>query len=571
MDEFADGRLLGEQAFSRLSMERIIETARYFGTLSRQSGTEDGERAAEYIISEMRRAGVNVTSDRVECLASIPEETEIAVGPDAALRIPAYTECWSGVAENVTGQLVYDPMGEERALTCRQERDRLCGLSGKIVLTESFDTDFYRRLKNIGALGIILIRPLDIDYPMLFGTTGIWGVPVPETLEYLDCLPTVVVTAKNGERLRSLLRERAEPVTVNFSARANNGLFTFTQPSAYIPGSSDNYVLVAAHYDGWFRSVIDNAVAVGFTMELARVLQKMRPQLRRGVRFLWLAGHENVPYAGSTYYVDRYFEDLRQHCAAYINIDVIGGKLDPARFFINTTRMEGEDFADGLAEEINGKRPTEYMPMVRAADQSLWGVEVPLCLMANGGDPGWWYHTAADTAEQLDPDVLRRDARFYAHLILRIANSVQLPVDMPCFLKEAERFLEGTWMNSDAAFDFSPMFDALHAAQKKVGELLSVLDKKPEINRDGIYMRLAGELARICYIDSDNYTYNILSGGMARKPNGGTTFVEGVTRENCCPEDYLCIMTKFIRLRNRYVNELRRLCEHMDYLMLLES
>lgn len=570
MDRFPNGNTLGEQLCSMLDCKRIMETVHLFASLSRQSGTEDGEKAAAHIVSEMQRAGVCVSADRIACLASIPEETEIRLDGDVQEVIPAYTECWSGISDFVRGSLVYDELGEEQQLTGRQERDRVHGVAGKIVLTYSFDPCFYRRCKNAGALGLILIRPRDIGDPMLLGTTNVWGVPIPETLELLDCLPTLVVTARNGARLRAQL-EKDPALCVSFSARANNGRFEFTQPTAFIPGNAGdcgkNYVLVAAHYDGWFRSVVDNAMAVGFTMELARCLQKLQSQLRRGVRFLWLGGHENVPYAGSTTYVDSNFEDLKKHCVAYINIDVIGGAFDPESLFINTTRMEGPDFADGLAEEIIGKRPEMYMPMVRAADQSFWGVEVPLCLMANGGDPGWWYHTAADTEANIDMNILQRDMRFYTQLILRIANGAQLPVDMPCFLREAEHFLKETQLASSEEFDFSPMFRALHDTQKKVAELVETLDKRPEKNRDAIYMTIAGELARICYTDADNFSYNLMGSDMETHPNGGVSFVKGVSWETEYPEDYLCITTKFVRLRNRYVYELEKLCERIEFLL----
>ena len=67
--------------------------------------------------------------------------------------------------------------------------------------------------------------------------------------------------------------------------------------------------------------IADTAGSDASILEMARVLQAQQSRLERGVRFAWWPGHSFGRYAGSTWYVDRFWADLDQHCVAYTNLD----------------------------------------------------------------------------------------------------------------------------------------------------------------------------------------------------------------------------------------------------------
>ena len=569
MSSIIAGKKLADEVLSRIDYDAIIETARYFGTLNRQTGTPDAETAAAYIIDKMKVAGVEVGADTPTCLASIPDPTTLHVKAlGESYEIECTTEVWSEDGADVEGEVVFDEASlREGELTLKEEYDRYEGLAGKVVITYAGNPTFFSKCRQIGVKGIICVRfREDAKSASLYGSTRVWGVPTLDTLPYFDQCPTIVLTRQEGDRIIELVKGGGK-VEVSFKTAARNGLYTFTQPYACISGAeSENYLLVCTHYDGWYRSVIDNALADGFMLELLRVLHDLQPKLKRGIKVVWLAGHENVPYAGSTYYVDKYFQDLADRCIAYVNIDVIGGKFPKENVWMNTTRMEG-GFGDDIIEEVNGARPDGYIPMVRMADQSLWGVEVPLDLMINGGDPGWWYHSAEDTIDCMDRDILKRDIEFYVNLLMRIANSEHLPVDMNCFIGESRKYLHDLDASCGDDFDFAPAYQALDGIEAKVSALVAAMDAHPDRDRDVTYKKVAGELSRICYTGSDNYCQPLLPDRAMLQPTGGMTFVEGVTEDNAYPVEYLCVKTEFLRLRNRFVGELARLGERIDLLM----
>jgi aminopeptidase YwaD len=107
---------------------------------------------------------------------------------------------------------------------------------------------------------------------------------------------------------------------------------------AYLPGQTDEYVIVGAHYDhlgrGNFDSLApsqigqihpgadDNASGTAGVLELARLLAPLRGQLKRGVLFMDFAGEE-LGLLGSAEWVKDPTRPLEK-AVAMINMDMIG-------------------------------------------------------------------------------------------------------------------------------------------------------------------------------------------------------------------------------------------------------
>lgn len=561
-----DGKVLGKTLTEKINYDSLMETVNYFSTLSRQTGTPDGEAAAAYIVKKLEEKGVPVCAEKPTCYASIPKKAKLQMMVPQKKEFYAYTDCFS-TAEEVSGVLYYDALSEqEGGISLKEEKTRYDNFKDKIVLSWDLDEMFFWKAKLAGARAVLRINFTEADEVMVYGASRVWGVPTPNTFMFMDVLPVAIVRMKDGLELADLVKS-GQRVELTVTTVAENGLFDYSMPVAYIPGSeSENYMLVASHYDGWFKSVTDNAIGAAMLIELAVAANEMKDELKRGIKFLWLAGHENVPYAGSTWFVDTYFDDLKRHCVAYTNIDVIGNGVEGSQMFANTTRMEGNTFTDDIIEEIQGNRPEYYLPMVHGADQSFWGVQIPLDIMMNCQNPGWWYHTEADTLDKMNMDIAKRDISFYVNLVARIINSDQLPVDMIAFLEEVKFFMKGLQEKLDQVFDLTPALTAIDKVNSKVVALEVEMVNHQSEDLDSIYMCIAGELARIAYSASDSYNYPMI-GNMMAEPVGELGFAAGISVENTDPDDMLCYITKFVRMRNRFVGEMDKVCDQIDLQM----
>jgi hypothetical protein len=78
--------------------------------------------------------------------------------------------------------------------------------------------------------------------------------------------------------------------------------------------------------------------------------------------------------------------------------------------------------------------------MLRAGDQSFWGIGVPSLFInpseqsTGGMGPSW--HTPDDTMDTVDPDNLLRDARIYAAAVFELCSSGVLPFSYAAAVRE---------------------------------------------------------------------------------------------------------------------------------------
>jgi hypothetical protein len=93
-----------------------------------------------------------------------------------------------------------------------------------------------------------------------------------------------------------------------------------------------------------------------------------------------------------------------------------------------------------MVREMLGEKTTEYLRLARTGDQSFFGVGVPSINGRHhptqerkkewhGAALGWWYHSAKDTWDKMDPDNLVSDARMYLAYTMHLADSVILPFE----------------------------------------------------------------------------------------------------------------------------------------------
>jgi hypothetical protein len=187
---------------------------------------------------------------------------------------------------------------------------------------------------------------------------------------------------------------------------------------AYLPGKTDEYIIIGAHYDhlgyGNVDSLApsqigqihpgadDNASGTAGVLELARLLAPRKGQLQRGILFADFAGEE-LGLLGSAEWVKEPTLPLDK-AVAMINMDMIG-RIKDEKVFVGGTGT-GATFKDLLDEEKN-KFPfhIEYSASGYGASDhtSFVGKQIPVLFFFSGLHAD--YHKPSDTWDKINaPD-----------------------------------------------------------------------------------------------------------------------------------------------------------------------
>ena len=185
---------------------------------------------------------------------------------------------------------------------------------------------------------------------------------------------------------------------------------------AYLPGKTDEYVIVGAHYDhlgrGNFDSLApsqigqihpgadDNASGTAGVLELARLLAPQKGKLRRGILFMDFAGEE-LGLLGSAAWVKDPTRPLDK-AVAMLNMDMIG-RIKDQKVYIggvgtgSTLKADVEEAAENSGFKI------EYSPGGYSSSDhtSFVAKKIPVLFFFSGLHSD--YHKPSDTWEKIDP------------------------------------------------------------------------------------------------------------------------------------------------------------------------
>jgi hypothetical protein len=416
---------------------------------SRLAGSENGRRMAEYSASALTGEGIAARLLETPGLVSFPEKGEMRVLAPAEIAIEANTlgHSMPTLADGIAGELLDVASG---AFHEYEGKDA----AGKITLSElSYHPARHEKQRIsalMGATGCVMMNwghPENTAVP--FGSVKpVWGNPTPETFRTeMAVLPCVGIARTAGLKLREMLA--AGPVRVWFRANVENGWRPVQITVGEIRGNTEDFVVVGGHQDSWpGPQATDNAAGNACVMELARVFQPHRERLRRGLMLGFWTGHETGTMIGSSWFVDRNWERLREHAVAYLQID------QPA--CAGTTRwsaasnVELRRFHQAIERDILGNRPFSWRRAVKNGDASFFGLGVPM-LAAQGAyteeelkrtalaNLGWWHHSLENTIDKLDFGYMAVHLQIYAGYLWELCTAVVLPFE---FVRVAEQFIE---------------------------------------------------------------------------------------------------------------------------------
>ncbi|CAN5547045.1 M28 family peptidase [soil metagenome] len=405
----------------------------------RMTGTADERKAFDFIDDTLRDYGLETTLHLPTCLVSNPVSGQLDVeGVDFSCITHSFSTSTGDAG--VAGKLVYAGAGTASDLGAAEA-------TGKIVLTDGLASPqkaYAATEANVRAMICISGEHL---HEMT--VSPVWGSPTSDSLDALPTVPVVSVDADADARLKQMIEDGGT------RARVTTDVDTAWRPIPVLIADLDvtdrEYIMFSGHVDSWHYGAMDNGSANATMVEVARILAGHRGDLRRGVRFAFWSGHSQARYAGSTWFADQYWFDLRDNCIAHVNVDSTGG-IGATDLTTANTMAETYGFARDVIRRQTGQELI-YQRFGRAGDQSFWGIGLPAIFMsvshqgepadvtadlvrltggtaARGGGLGWWWHTTEDTLDKIDPELHVRDTRIYVEVVGKLATDAVIPFDL---------------------------------------------------------------------------------------------------------------------------------------------
>jgi hypothetical protein len=411
-----DKKIVAETYTSSEPLDNLKVLCDVFG--SRWPGTQGDLESVKWMVEKLKSYGIE--NAYYESYI-IPGWNRGSVNLDVTSPIKRSFDCISlphSIGEVVEGKLVF--LGDG-AIGEYERRKKEC--DGNIVMVTSANpigmkrflhrTEKYMRSILAGAKGWIFMN----HYPAYGPPTG----------SISPIIPAIGVSYEVGSFLVRLLEREKEVMVKIETTDVNLDVETYNV-ICDVPGTSEDkeYVVVGSHYDGHdiSQGAVDPASGAVTVIEIARLLNMVKENLKRRIRFICF-GAEEIGLFGSYDYAARHeneMDDLR----FMLNLDS-GGRAGKKGVIIHG-HPEIEPFIEQASKEMNAELPT-FQRVSPYSDH--WPFFLKRVPTASGGDPeevrtrtGRGYgHTRFDTVDKVDLTYLRLAAANYARLMLRVANT----------------------------------------------------------------------------------------------------------------------------------------------------
>ena len=526
---------------SEVSKSEMMNTIRYMTEHFpyRLAGSPCEAAASEYVSQRMRDYGLEVENKVFYTYNSDPMFSKVQVLQPEFLEIDSLP-CAHIRATKPEGELfdlVYVGDGSYQAYEGLD-------VTGKMVLVEvSYAPPVPEKARiacEMGAAGIMCMN---------------WGND-----EEVIC----GVTRGAGLKLKTWCQQ-GKAVQVKVTAIADRTWSQVHQPQGILRGNGkrDEFLLVCSHLDAWKPGVTCNATGNATTLEICRILSRHREELDRDIYFVFWDGHEVAEAAGSTWFVDNYWDLLNKKCIGYTHIDSTG--VRETELFEIKASEELLDFAKANAKAVLPQMPLRAMSLKKIGDQSFMGIGVPSITQrisftqeymdhAHGATLGWWNHTKEDGLDKCDPDILVEDTQASIQVIYDLATTDLLPYDFTEKLAQFRRKAEQLAEQYGKHLDFSDLLDNLTQAEQAV---LQVQEKKELCQGKSVQLyndfvkAVSRQITNVTMTYTDKYSQD--SYGYSKLSAPIPLFADLPRLEALSPEslEYGLIQTQLIKNKNR--------------------
>lgn len=517
--------ILGEVSFKETAL--LLDK---FKNLVRQSGSQEEKVAAYYIAEKLSAYEIPFEILWPELYLSTPQKAELKI-IGLNLDIPAKTPSYSMSTNErwVDGELIY-AVSDRQPYAWGELEYRLIferNPKGKIVICEGIPSpDKVNDIVNHGGVAAIFVQGGERIHEGI--CTTVWGTPELDDLNDLVKIPVVSINHNDGLKLIQKVQEGKVRGAVRTSLK--EGWKTCPLVLAKIPGSreSEKFVLLHGHLDSWHTGIGDNALGNATLLEVSRVLNLHRNELKRSVWVAWWPGHSTGRFAGSTWFADQYGLEIAEHCIAQVNCEA------PGCIHANTYEEmmwteDVDDFCRELVTDVTGMTPGWRRP-VRAGDYSFHNIGVSSFFMLSstmgrrkmeelgyypvygcGGNIEW--HTEDDDLHLVDERIFLRDTKLYLAGALKMANADIIPIDCRKMLISMENYLKEYWEAAESGFDLTCVFDEINKLKQALDKFhLEALKARGDDTRlmriNETILKLTRKLIRLNYTSKPKFKHD---------------------------------------------------------------
>ncbi len=209
---------------------------------------------------------------------------------------------------------------------------------------------------------------------------------------------------------------------------------------AYLPGKTDEYIVIGAHYDHLGRGdsnslapsqigqihpgADDNASGTAGVLELARLFAPLKGQLDRGILFMSFSGEE-LGLLGSSHWVQEPTRPLDK-CVAMINMDMIG-RIRDSKVYVGGvgTGSTFQSILDQAQKKTSLKMEYSAGGYASSDHTSFVTKKIPVLFFFSGlhGD----YHKPSDTADKINATSAVQLLDVVSDVLVQLADAPQSP------------------------------------------------------------------------------------------------------------------------------------------------
>jgi len=490
-----------------VSKQNLMDTVRYMAEHFpyRLAGSSCEAAASRYVTERMRQYGLEVENETFYTYNSDPMYSKVQILEPEELEIDSLP-CAHIRATKPEGEIFDLVYVGDGSYASYKDLD----VKGKMVLVEvSYAPPVPEKARiayEMGAAGIMCMNwGNDEEVICCRGLKAIWGNPTELNFKSIPDLVGVGVTRNAGLKLKGFCLEGRQ-VKVKVTAIADRVWSPVHQPRGILRGNgnSDEFLLVCSHLDAWKPGVTCNATGNATTLEICRILSQHRQELDRDVYFVFWDGHEIAEAAGSTWFVDNYWDRLNKKCVCYMHIDSTG--VRETELFEIKASEELLGFAKKNAETCLPGCELRAMSLKKIGDQSCMGIGVPSITQrmsftkaymehAHGATLGWWNHTKEDGVDKCDPDILEADTKVTLQVLYDLATAKVLPYDFTEKLSDFRQRAQTIAEKFGEHMDFSDLLANLESVEKHVAEIQARKDKLAN-DQIGLYNEFVKTVSR---------------------------------------------------------------------------
>ena len=370
-----------------------------------------------------------------------------------------------------------------------QEFDANSVFAGKSFTSHAAFISKASNAKNHGAAGVIMVadRQNHSDKPEELQKFGMADGPRDAGIPFVQVKADQVArwfaaAGKQMDTLAAAIDKDLKPqsfafpdsIRVNAETDVTREVKTVHNVAGYIPGETDEYVIIGAHYDhlglGDRHSLApsqagtvhpgadDNASGTAGVIELARWFSR-QPKQKRGIVFVAFAGEE-MGLLGSSYYAEHPDFPIGK-MVAMLNMDMIG-RIRDSKVYIGGS-SSGSTFREMLGRltpQHSLKVDYSEGPEAGSSDHtSFISKQVPSLFFFSGLHSD--YHKPGDTWDKIDA----AGAAKLLGLVADIADNLRSAPDRPQFARPASTNPHGTGtagpVTSSSGSGYGPWFGSV--------------------------------------------------------------------------------------------------------------